>query len=176
MARHSVENARSSRGGLVGWHPAHGVRMTTSSASASSTRWWLRFRELDELCAKLDRFPSHADFLTSSDDHSAGLEAWVWRQRKAQLTDKQMNALASLPGYDWAPRETQWDRALARYERFVELNGVRPRFGSGDREERALADWYARQWRLLGRGKLAYRRVVSLRSEAVRQSTGGRGQ
>jgi hypothetical protein len=138
---------------------------TMNTSPSSSTRWWSRFHELQELCVKLNRFPSRRDFRSYSSPHES-LEAWIWRQRRAHLTDAQTEALASLPGFDWAPRETRWDQMLAQYKDFVALHGTTPRFRSPTREERALADWFARQWRLMRSGNLTHRRVMELRAIA----------
>ena len=138
---------------------------TMNTSPSSSTRWWSRFHELQELCAKLNRFPSRRDFHSHSSPHDS-LESWIWRQRRAHLTDAQTEALASLSGFDWAPREPHWDQRLAQYKNFVALHGTTPRFRSPTREERALADWFARQLRLMRSGNLTHRRVMEHRAIA----------
>ncbi|MDR2294269.1 MAG: helicase associated domain-containing protein [Microbacterium sp.] len=74
--------------------------------------------------------------------------------------------MASLHGFDWAPRETHWDQVLAQYKNFVASHGRTPRFRAPSQEERALADWFARQRRLMRSGQLAHRRVMELRALA----------
>lgn len=81
------------------------------------------------------------------------------RQRlDASLTPERRRLLERLPGWDWDPRETQWERRAEELRRFVRAQSHLPRVRSDDPQESALAHWYSRQRVMRDEGRLSVER------------------
>lgn len=95
---------------------------------------------------------------TEDDVGEARLADWIVYQRvrfgRGELSTYERDRLQCLPGFSWAPRAEQWESRLEEYDSFVTAERRKPRYRSGNTEERRAADWAARQRARLQAGRL----------------------
>lgn len=94
----------------------------------------------------------------NDDIGEARLADWIAYQRvrfgRGELSTYERDRLQCLPGFSWAPRAEQWESRLEEYDAFVTAERRKPRYRSGNPEERRAADWAARQRARLQAGRL----------------------
>ncbi len=103
----------------------------------------------------------------------AGYRLWNWAQnqraahRRGQLSSEQFARLSSLTGWDWAPRESRWNRGYHALAEFTRLHGharVPARYETSDGYP--LGNWVSTQRIFQKKGKLAADRQSRLEALA----------
>lgn len=119
-------------------------------------RWDVMADATDAFVAAHGRLPSTAKSASSSERQ---LAHWLHYQRRPATrdnhTEQQRQRLNSIEGFLWSPREAKWHSMLDDLRRFYRQNHRAPRYRSSLQNERALANWEAKQLHLLRHGQLS---------------------
>lgn len=105
-----------------------------------------RFEEqlgvLTDYCSQLSTTLSGVANLDVWHGHKIGVWISNWRSRRARLTDQQVKALESLPGWTWSKNAHAWNISFAALAAFGKARGhLTPSLTLGDDHERELAKW-----------------------------------
>lgn len=148
------------------------LRADRQSLTSSEQRSLRLLRELmgDEACVSardrrwIQRAREWAEAAESNAVQPLKLTTWAHNQRtRSGQSEVQLHLLSSLPGWDWAPSDSHWQRRFDATSLFVECEGREPRVRSLSAAERGLAHWVARQRRLVLTGRLPHLRLVAIR-------------
>jgi hypothetical protein len=118
-------------------------------------RWDVTADAVDAFVAAYGRIPRAAKGASGSERR---LAYWLHYQRRSATrdnhTDQQRRRLSRIHGFTWNPREARWHATLGDLRSFYAQNCRGPRYRSSEQDERALANWEAKQVHLLRRGQL----------------------
>jgi len=122
------------------------------------TRWWARYERVAHHAHRLGRLPRLSDGVDPAD------VGWPASQRRATtLTPQQRDALESLPGWSYHPRDDAWDQRAEELRQFIALHARAPRVRGPIPGESGLAHWYSRQRIADADGRLTPERALTLR-------------
>lgn len=129
----------------------------------SDAKWNLRAADLAAFVAERGRLPRG----TRRDKTERQLNAWMHKQRRAELSDEQVGTLDSTaPDWRGDGVPSGWAMRVREIEEFIREYEHRPRPQGGTPEERRMGFWLTRQRRALRDGALSDVEVTLL-SEAL---------
>jgi len=114
------------------------------------TAWAANLLELEEFVWSTGRLPRVNRRYAGSGSHvEVRLEQWLnYQTRPATISrhcDYQTDRLAIIPGYSATRLDDQWQARYDQYRAFLADNRRAPALRSADPEEKALANWSAKQ-------------------------------